>query len=164
MGHWVGILSFAGERRTVSCVPVALKCLYYLVNSWSTVNLWIWLSSCAILTLKIDMRMIGSVFHHTTHTLYIDQKISYLYYSKDGRCHCPKWLWRYQLPRCLFTYIVLMSLLLLINIWSYAKGYHVFVSICSSQSHFALSISVYNQAKKQEAFDVSNCFVVFYRS
>ena len=44
--------SHGGKRRTVSCIPSALKRLYCLVSSWSTVNLRVWISSCAIPTLK----------------------------------------------------------------------------------------------------------------
>ena len=44
--------SGGGKRRTVSCVRWALKHMYCLVCSSSIVNLWVWISSCAIFTLK----------------------------------------------------------------------------------------------------------------
>jgi hypothetical protein len=43
----IGFESTEGERRAVSCVPTALKCLYCLVISSSMVNL-----GSAVITLK----------------------------------------------------------------------------------------------------------------
>ena len=86
---------------------------------------------------ETNTRMIGSdhVSQHThTHTYYamIEKYITNLYHSTE-KCCCPIRLCRYQLPRSLLISTILMSLLLLTYIWSYAKSYHVFGF--SSKSH-----------------------------
>ena len=140
MGHRVRILFFkGGKRRTVRCVPSALKRLYCLVSSWSVVNFWVWISSSWIAILRaiqlcnqyLNDRIRSRLIHHTHYTL-IEKYITNLYHSTE-RCRCPILLCRYHLSRFLFISMILISLLLFTYNQSYAKSYHVFVSSSKSR-------------------------------